>query len=96
MAAAVAAAKAEVAAEAIKKQQESMLVLSQFLRLAAARRAEEADAALDENMALEGVLLSVYTGDETAVASMIKLITGSDEKTSAVTGEKLETTCKLL
>lgn len=93
---AVAAAKAEAAAEATKEQQSSMLVLSQFLRLAAARRAEEADATLDENMALEGVLLSVYTGDETAVASMVKLINGSSDKTSAVTGETLETTCKSL
>jgi len=91
---AVAVALADAAAEAAKEQQSNMLLLSQFLRLAAARRAEEADSTLDENQALEGVLLSVYSGDESAVATMIKLINGSDESTYAVTGEKLQTTCK--
>jgi hypothetical protein len=94
LAEAVAAAKAEAAAAAIEEQQSNLLLLSQFLRLAAARRAEEADSTLDENQALEGVLLSVYSGDETAVATMLKLINGSSENTYAVTGEKLQTTCK--
>jgi predicted methyltransferase MtxX (methanogen marker protein 4) len=91
---AVAKAKAEAAATAIKEQQSNLLLLSQFLRLAAARRAEEADSTLDENQALEGVLLSVYSGDESAVATMLKLISGSNENTFAVTGEELQTTCK--
>lgn len=91
---AVAKAKAEAAATAIKEQQSDLLLLSQFLRLAAARRAEDADSTLDENQALEGVLLSVYSGDESAVATMLKLISGSNENTFAVTGEKLQTTCK--
>jgi hypothetical protein len=92
----VGAAKAEAAAIATKEQHSNMLLLSQFLRLAAARRAEEADQTLDENQALEGVLLSVYSGDESAVATIIKLINGSDENTYSVTGEKLQTTCKAL
>ena len=91
---AVAAAKTEAATVAINEQQNNLLLLSQFLRLAAARRAEEADSTLDENQALEGVLLSVYSGDESAVATMLKLINGSHENTYAVTGEKLQTTCK--
>lgn len=94
LAEAVAAAKTEAAAAAGKEQQSNLMLLSQFLRLAAARRAEEADSTLDENQALEGVLLSVYSGDETAVATMLKLINDSDENTHAVTGEKLQTTCK--
>jgi hypothetical protein len=94
LAEAVAAAKAEAAATAIKEQQSNLLLLSQFLRLAAARRAEEADSTLDENQALEGVLLSVYSGDESAVATMIKLINGSNDNTYSVTGEKLQTTCE--
>jgi hypothetical protein len=94
LAEAVEATKAEAAAAAIKEQHSNLLLLSQFLRLAAARRAEEADSTLDENQALEGVLLSVYSGDETAVATMLKLIDGSNENTYAVTGEKLQTTCK--
>ncbi|KAI8959999.1 hypothetical protein F5Y11DRAFT_283160 [Daldinia sp. FL1419] len=84
--------KEQAAVEAKKVQHDSLLVLSQFLRLAAARRTEEADAGLDENMALEGVLLNVYSGDENAVSTMIKLIEGSEENTTSVSGEQLETT----
>jgi len=70
----------------------SLLVLSQFLRLAAARRAEEADTSLDENQALEGVLLHIYSGDDNAVATMLKLVRGSDEQTRSTSGETLKTT----
>ncbi|KAI0843587.1 hypothetical protein F5Y06DRAFT_255317 [Hypoxylon sp. FL0890] len=83
--------KEQLATESKKAQHDGLLVLSQFLRLAAARRTEEADAGLDENMALEGILLNVYSGDENAVSTMIKLIEGSDEKTHGVTGEELKT-----
>ncbi|KAI1106357.1 hypothetical protein F4804DRAFT_301031 [Jackrogersella minutella] len=83
--------KEQAEAESKKTQHDSLLVLSQFLRLAAARRTEEADATLDENMALEGILLNVYSGDENAVSTMIKLIEGSEEKASSVAGELLET-----
>lgn len=81
--------------DAKKTLQDSLLVISQFLRLAAARRSEEADAGLDENMALEGVLLNVYSGDENAVSTMLKLIEGSSEVTYSVAGEELKTTCEL-
>lgn len=74
----------------------SLLVLSQFLRLAAARRAEEADTSLDENQALEGVLLHIYSGDDNAVATMLKLVRGSDEQTRSTSGETLKTTCKYI
>ncbi|KAI0851972.1 hypothetical protein F5Y00DRAFT_204467 [Daldinia vernicosa] len=84
--------KEQAAADSKKTQHDSLLVLSQFLRLAAARRTEEADAGLDENMALEGVLLNVYSGDENAVSTMIKLIEGSEEKTTSVSGDELQTT----
>ncbi|KAI6091049.1 hypothetical protein F4821DRAFT_210799 [Hypoxylon rubiginosum] len=90
---AVSAVKNQAAADADKTQHDGLLVLSQFLRLAAARRTEEADSELDENKALEGVLLNIYTGDENAVATMVKLIEGAEEKTYAVTGEELQTTC---
>lgn len=91
---ALVAATAKAAADIQKIQHDGLLVLSQFLRLAAARRSEDADAGLDENMALEGVLLNVYSGDENAVATMVKLIEGSEEKTKSVSGEDLQTTCK--
>lgn len=85
--------KEQAAIETKKVQRENLLVLSQFLRLAAARRTEEADSGLDENMALEGVLLNVYSGDDNAVSTMVKLIEGSDEKTFSVNGDELQTTC---
>lgn len=74
----------------------NLLVLSQFLRLAAARRAEESDSSADENMALEGVLLHIYAGDDHAVATMLKLVEGVEEPTQSTAGDTLQTTCKLL
>lgn len=88
--------KEKAEADAKRAVHDKFLVLSQFLRLAAARRAEEADPALDENAALEGVLLAVYGGDELAVGTMLKLVEGSEETTVGTGGEQLETTCKLL
>ncbi|KAI0406940.1 hypothetical protein F4802DRAFT_555097 [Xylaria palmicola] len=82
----------KAAADAKNSLHDSLLALSQFLRLAAARRSEDADAGLDENMALEGVLLNVYSGDEQAVQTMLKLIEGSSETTRNVAGDELQTT----
>ncbi|KAJ3579169.1 hypothetical protein NPX13_g1387 [Xylaria arbuscula] len=82
----------KASADAKQSLHDSLLALSQFLRLAAARRSEEADATLDENMALEGVLLNVYSGDENAVSTMLKLIEGSSEQTHSVNGDELQTT----
>ncbi|TPX09995.1 uncharacterized protein E0L32_008842 [Thyridium curvatum] len=82
--------KAEAGSQ--KSLHDSLLVLSQFLRLAAARRAEEFNAELDENLALEGVLLHVYSGDENAVSTILKLVQGSDEQTRSVSGDLLQTT----
>ena len=93
--AAVAEITAKAEADINKSLHDSLLILSQFLRLAAARRAEEADAQLDENIALEGVLLNVYSGDENAVATMVKLVQGSEEQTRSTAGELLQTTCML-
>lgn len=45
-------------------------------------------------MALEGVLLNVYSGDDHAVSTILKLIEGSSETTFSVSGEQLQTTCK--
>lgn len=87
-----AVSEAEAAFE--KSTKEKLLVLSQFLRLAAYRREDAADPELDENQAIEGVLLAIYAGDDTAVASMLKLVDGSDNKVLSVPGEPLQTTCK--
>jgi hypothetical protein len=45
-------------------------------------------------MALEGVLLHIYSGDENAVATMMKLVQGADEQTRSTSNEALQTTCK--
>jgi hypothetical protein len=90
----VAELKEKADADAKTALRSNLLVLSQFLRLAAARRAEEADSTSDENMALEGVLLHIYSGDENAVATMLKLVEGAEEQTRSTTGETLQTTCE--
>ena len=94
--------KADVVAELTEKADadantalhSNLLILSQFLRLAAARRVEDADSSSDESMALEGVLLHIYSGDENAVATMLKLVQGADEQTRSTAGDTLQTTCK--
>ena len=83
-------------AEAKKGLHDGFLVLSQFLRLAAAKRAEEPNSEADENLALEGVLLHVYSGDENAVDTMLKLVHGSEDTTTSVSGTSLQTTCTYL
>ncbi|KAJ6441805.1 hypothetical protein O9K51_05356 [Purpureocillium lavendulum] len=71
---------------------DSLLTLSQFLRLAAYRREEANDPESDESQAIEGVLLAIYSGDDGAVASMLKLIEGSEDQVLSVPGEQLQTT----
>jgi hypothetical protein len=91
----VAAAKAEAVASAEKDQRDALLLLSQFLRLAAIRRGDdEADVNLDENKALEGVLSQVYSGDLKAVDTMVNLIQGSEKTTVSIASEPLKTTCR--
>ncbi|KAF5018216.1 hypothetical protein F66182_9812 [Fusarium sp. NRRL 66182] len=84
-------AAAEAKAEASKSLHDNLLVLSQFLRLAAYRREEAQDPESDESQAIEGVLLAIYSGDENAVQSMLKLVNGSEEQIFSVPGEQLQT-----
>ncbi|OAA69998.1 hypothetical protein LEL_09814 [Akanthomyces lecanii RCEF 1005] len=72
--------------------QDNLLLLSQFLRLAAYRREEGSNPDADENQAIEGVLLAIYSGDSSAVAAMMKLMEGSAEQVISVPGETLEST----
>ncbi|KAL3595164.1 hypothetical protein FPOAC2_09486 [Fusarium poae] len=83
--------KAEAKGEATKDLHDNLLVLSQFLRLAAYRREEAQDPESDESQAIEGVLLAIYSGDESAVQSMLKLVNGSDDQIVSVPGEQLQT-----
>lgn len=91
----IAETKQKAEEEASAKLKTNFLLVSQFLRLAASRRAEDHDATLDENQALEGVLLYLYSGDDNAVATMNKLVQGSEEHTRNTASETLQTTCKL-
>lgn len=91
---AVEAAKAEAETTALKEQKDNLLLLSQFLKLAAIRRGEDEAAELEESKALEGLLAQVYTGDASAVSAMLNLIHGSKDVVTSVHGEALTVTCK--
>lgn len=71
-----------------------LLVFSQFLRAAAAKRTVEEEAGTDESMAFEGALLLVYGGDQKAVDTAINLIEGSDEQVPNIEGVSLSVKCK--
>ena len=86
---ATSAAKADSAKEA----KDNLLVLSKFLRAAAAKR-QGGDETSPENRAFEGALLLVYGGEAGAVEAMENLITGSDEKVPTVDQVPSEFTCK--
>ncbi|KAL8806992.1 MAG: hypothetical protein Q9182_000973 [Xanthomendoza sp. 2 TL-2023] len=77
------AAIAETRTESAKEAKDNLLVLSKFLRAAAAKR-QGGDETSPENRAFEGALLLVYGGEAGAVAAMESLINGSDEKVPTV------------
>ena len=89
-------AVAEAEAKADKKLRDSLLSISQFLAVAAARRVDDFDPDEDESRALEGCLLQVYDGNNAGVEAMLKISGASDEKTMSTKGDRLETTCASL
>ena len=76
-----------------KEARDSLLVLSRFLRAAAAKR-QGGDETSAENRAFEGALLLVYGGETPAVDAMESLISGSEEKVPTVDQVPSEFTCK--
>lgn len=86
--------KRDAAVEAQKLLRQKLLVLSQFLRCAAAKRNAEEQVDNDESKAFEGALLLVYGGDQKAVDTALSLIEGSDETVPNIEGELLPFTCK--
>ena len=76
-----------------KEAKENLLVLSKFLRAAAAKR-QGGDETSAENRAFEGALLLIYGGETNAVEAMEKLIAGNDEKVPTVDSVPSEFTCK--
>ena len=87
------AVAAEAKAEAQKDAKDSLLMLSKFLRAAAAKR-QSGDESSPENRAFEGALLLVYGGEAGAVVAMEQLISGSDDKVPTVDQTPSEFTCK--
>lgn len=84
--------KAEAAIELEKTFKERILILSRFLRAAAARRQLEDDDT-DVTKAFEGALLLVYGGDASAVTAAEKLIQGSEDTVPSTEGVPLSVTC---
>ena len=83
----------EAAALGKKEAKDKLLILSKFLRAAAAKR-QGGDETSAENRAFEGALLLVYGGEAGAVVAMENLIDGSDDKVPTVDQTPSEFTCK--
>lgn len=88
-------AEAEAADQAKKDAKDNLLILSKFLRAAAAKR-QGGDETSAENRAFEGALLLVYGGEAGAVAAMESLIAGSEDKVPTVDQTPSEHTCEFL
>lgn len=86
--------RSEAMSAASNQLRHKLLLFSQFLRAAAAKRQNEDDAETDESRAFEGALLLVYGGDQKAVDTAISLIEGSDEQVPSIEGIPLSVTCK--
>ena len=86
---------AEAMESAEEEFRERLLVLSRFLRAAAAMR-RTGDETSSDSRAFEGALLQVYGGTDEAVTAMLKLIHGADEKVPSVDVEPLDVTCRCL
>ncbi|ODH13902.1 hypothetical protein ACO22_06805 [Paracoccidioides brasiliensis] len=80
---------AETLASAEKEFRERLLVLSRFLRAAAAMR-RSGDETSNDSRAFEGALFQVYGGTEEAVNAMLKLIDGAEDTVPSVDAEPLD------
>lgn len=89
-----AAAEREAVARGEAELKKKLLVFSQFLRAAAAKRVVEEDAESNESKAFEGALLLVYGGDDKAVDTAVKLIEGAEDQVPSIEGSPLPVKCK--
>ncbi|OJD25495.1 hypothetical protein ACJ73_03131 [Blastomyces percursus] len=80
---------AETLESAEKTFEQRLLVLSQFLRAAAAMR-RSGDETSNDSRAFEGALFQVYGGTEEAVSAMVKLINGTEDIVPSVDAEPLD------
>lgn len=94
LATATAAAKKEAEANTKQVVKQKLLLFSQFLRAAAAKRVIEEEADTEESKAFEGALLLVYGGDDKAVQAAENIVDGSEEYVPSVEGQPLSIKCK--
>lgn len=81
----------EAAVTVKDKADEHLLVLTQFLHAAAAKR-DDAEVDPVEKAAFEGVLLQVYQGNSAAFKAFRNIAAGSADKVLSMTGEELDFT----
>ncbi|GAM83626.1 hypothetical protein ANO11243_016140 [Dothideomycetidae sp. 11243] len=79
--------EAEANTKTVVKQK--LLLFSQFLRAAAAKRVIEEEADTEESKAFEGALLLVYGGDDKAVQAAENIVEGADDFVPSVEGQAL-------
>ena len=84
--------EAEAQTKAVIKQK--LLLFSQFLRAAAAKRVVEEEADTEESKAFEGALLLVYGGDDKAVQAAENIVEGSNDFVPSVEGQALSIKCE--
>ncbi|KAF2219276.1 hypothetical protein BDZ85DRAFT_181362, partial [Elsinoe ampelina] len=82
-------AKKEAEAQTSKIIKQKLLIFSQFLRAAAAKRIVEEEADTEESKAFEGALLLVYGGDDKAVQAAENIVEGADESVPSTEGQTL-------
>ena len=74
-----------------KKVEDDLLILSQFLHAAAAKRTD-GDLDAVEKAAFEGVLLLVYQGNSAAIAAFKDIAAGAEKKVISTSGDELDFT----
>lgn len=84
-------AAAETREELNKKHEMDLLMLSQFLHAAAAKRQSE-EAETQEGRAYEGVLLLAYQGNNSSLETLRNLVNGTDDRVPDTQGELLDFT----
>ena len=84
---------AAAAAESRTEVKDNLLILSKFLRAAAAKR-QGGDETSPENRAFEGALLLVYGGEASAVVAMESLIHGSEDKVPTIESTPSDFSCR--
>lgn len=87
-------ALADAEAHYAKKHEADLLLLSQFLHAAAAKRQSE-DAEQPAGQAFEAILYLVYQGNDSSLNAFKNLIEGSTETVTGNDGEPTNISCRL-